>query len=238
MRRNRSSTVQTVTGGLPIGSIAGVRVNVHWSFAIVFALVAWTLAVAVFPEQDPRQGHRAYVAMGLVAAALIVLSLLAHELAHAVEARRAGMWTEDVTLWLFGGVARFRGAFPSAAAELRVALAGPAVSVALGVVAAALAWLVPLPAVADGVVAWFGYITLGLGLFNLLPALPLDGGRVLRAALWHTTGDRSQATALVSSVGWLLGLALAVAGAVAFVLRSPYGGVWLLVSGLFLLRSR
>jgi len=226
-----------VTRGFPIGTIAGVRVGVHWSLAIVFALVAWTLSVAVFPDQDPGHANGTYLAMGLAAAALFVLALLAHELAHAVEARRSGMPLDGVTLGFLGGVARFRGAFPSAAVELRVALAGPAVSLAIGAAAVAVASLLPLPSAIDGVVAWIGYSSLLLAVFNLLPALPLDGGRVLRAALWHATGNAARATAISSTVGRLLGLALVVAGAVSFALRSPFGGVWLLLTGVFLLQA-
>src|SRR5678815_3264651 len=103
--------------------------------------------------------------------------------------RREGVEIEGITLWLFGGVAKFRGMFPSAGAEFRIAIAGPLVSLVLGAVFVLLAWKASLPEVMDAVAAWLGYINVSLLIFNLLPALPLDGGRVLRSALWAIKGD-------------------------------------------------
>jgi Zn-dependent protease len=109
-----------------LGRIAGVEVGVNWSWLVVFALITWSLASGVFPDQDPGHSDGTYVSMAIVAAILFFASLLAHELGHAVTARREGMELDGITLWLFGGVARFKGMFPSAAAELKIALAGPA----------------------------------------------------------------------------------------------------------------
>src|SRR3712207_538858 len=128
---------------------AGIRVGVNWSWLVVFALITWSLSSGVFPNQNPGLGDGTYVVMGVAAAALFFLSLLLHELGHALQARRDGMEIEGITLWLFGGVAKFRGSFPSAGAELRIALAGPAVSLALGLAFVALALLVPLPDALD-----------------------------------------------------------------------------------------
>ena len=115
-----------------------------------------------------------------------------------VEARREGMEIDGITLWLFGGVARFKGQFPSARAEFRIAVAGPLVSLLIGV-ACVLVARAPLPTVVDGVLSWLGYINLVLLAFNLLPALPLDSGRVLRAALWKARGDFAWATRTIPS---------------------------------------
>src|SRR5262245_65090416 len=108
------------------------------------------------------------------------------------------MEIEGITLWLFGGVARFKGSFPSAGAEFRIAIAGPLVSLVIGVVSLGLAWLAPLPEVVDAVAAWLGSINITLLLFNLLPALPLDGGRVLRSILWGAKHDFAAATHLAA----------------------------------------
>src|SRR5215204_2875785 len=167
-----------------LGRIAGIRISANWSWLIVFALITWSLAVAVFPSQNPGFSDGEYVVMAVAAALLFFASLLLHELGHALQARREGVEIEGITLWLFGGVAKFRGMFPSAGAEFRIAIAGPLVSLALGTIFVLLAWKASLPEVADGVAAWLGYINLTLLVFNLLPALPLDGGRVLRSALW------------------------------------------------------
>ena len=156
----------------------------NWSWLVVFALIVWTWATGVFPETNPGYSDSTYVAISVVAAILFFGSLLAHELGHALQARREGMEIEGITLWLFGGVAKFKGEFPSAGAEFRIAVAGPLVSLALGVAFVLIAWLGGLPEVADAVCAWLGYINLTLLVFNLLPALPLDGGRIFRAALW------------------------------------------------------
>ena len=167
-----------------LGRIAGVEIGVSWTWLFIVALVTWSLAAAVFPEANPGLDDATYAAMAAIAVPIFFACLLLHELGHAVVARREGMVIDGITLWVLGGVARFRGRFPSAGAEFRIAIAGPAVSLLLGLVFIAAAWLLRLPAVVDGVVHWLGAINLTLLAFNLLPALPLDGGRVLRAALW------------------------------------------------------
>jgi len=176
-----------------------------------------------------------YVAMAVVAALLFFASLLGHELGHAVTARRAGMELDGITLWLFGGVARFKGMFPSAGAELRIALAGPAVSLVVGVVCSVLAWALALPSAVDGVLAWLGYVNLILLAFNLLPALPLDGGRVLRATLWRTRRDFAWATNVAASIGRGFGYLLIAAGVFMFIFQGAFGGAWLAFIGWFLL---
>jgi hypothetical protein len=145
-----------------LGRVAGVEVGVNWSWLVVFALITWSLAAGVFPDQDPGRSQATYVAMAVIAAVLFFGSLLAHELGHAVTARREGMELDGITLWLFGGVARFKGRFPSAGAELRIALAGPAVSLGIGVACSLLAWAIALPGGVDGVLAWIGYVNLVL----------------------------------------------------------------------------
>ena len=128
--------------------------------------------------------------MGVVATAAFFASLILHELGHAIQARREGVRTEGITLWLFGGVAKLGGEFPSAGAELRIALAGPLVTLVIGSAALLLTAAWPQPgAVRSVMFAWLGYINVALLVFNLVPALPLDGGRVLRALLWARTRD-------------------------------------------------
>src|SRR4029078_1296433 len=173
--------------------MSGISFGVNWSWVIVFALIVWTLATGIFPTQNPGHEQSTYVAMAIVAAILFFASLLAHEFGHALEAKREGVEIEGITLWLFGGVAKFRGMFPSAGAEFRIAIAGPLVSLVLRAGLVLLAWKASLPEVMDAVAAWLGYINLTLLIFNLLPALPLDGGGVLRSALWGASGHLRQA---------------------------------------------
>src|SRR5215207_9979623 len=150
-----------------LGRVAGISFGVNWSWIVVFTLIVWTLATGIFPETNPGFSDGAYVAMALVAAFLFFTSLVLHEFGHALQARREGMEIEGITLWLFGGVAKFKGMFPSAGAEFRIAIAGPLVSLVLGLAFALIAWGLSLPAAVDGVAFWLGYINLTLLVFNL-----------------------------------------------------------------------
>lgn len=222
---------------LKLGRIAGVRVGVNWSWLIVFALIVWTLGASVFPDQDPHLGGATYAAMAVVAALLFFTSLLLHELGHAMQARREGVEIEGITLWLFGGVARFKKMFPTAGAELRIALAGPAVSAVLGGLFIGIAAAVHRPLAVDGVAAWLGYINVVLLAFNLLPALPLDGGRVFRALLWQWKGDFTAATKLATTVARGFAYAMIGLGLLTLILGRSWGGAWLAFLGWFLLQA-
>jgi Zn-dependent protease len=208
---------------------------VNWSWLVVFALIVWTWATGVFPETNPGYSDGTYVAIAVVAAILFFGSLLAHELGHALQARREGMEIEGITLWLFGGVAKFKGQFPSAGAEFRIAVAGPLVSLALGVAFVLIAWLGGLPEVADAVSAWLGYINLTLLVFNLLPALPLDGGRIFRSALWALRNDFGWATRIAAMVGRGFGYLFIAGGVAMLIFQGTFSGVWLAFIGWFLL---
>ena len=220
-----------------LGRIAGIRIGVNWSWLIVFALIVWSLASAVFPSQNPGFSDGEYIAMAVAAALLFFASLLLHELGHALQARRDGVEIEGINLWLFGGVAQFRSAFPSAGAEFRIAIAGPLVSLALGVLFVLVAAFAGLPNAIDGVVAWLGYTNLILLVFNLLPALPLDGGRVLRSALWHFRGDLRWATWVAAGVGRGFGFLFIGLGVFMLIVEGAFSGAWLAFIGWFLLQA-
>jgi Zn-dependent protease/CBS domain-containing protein len=220
-----------------LGRIAGIRIGVNWSWLIVFALIVWSLAVAVFPSQNPGFSDGEYVVLAVVAALLFFVSLLLHELGHALQARREGVEIEGINLWLFGGVAQFKSSFPSAGAEFRIAIAGPLVSLALGVLFVAVAAFAGLPNAVDGVVAWLGFTNLILLAFNLLPALPLDGGRVLRSALWYFRGDLQWATRVASGVGRGFGFLFIGLGVLMLIVDGAFSGAWLAFIGWFLLQA-
>jgi Zn-dependent protease/CBS domain-containing protein len=224
-----------VHSSFTLGRIAGIRISIHWSWLVVFALIVWSLASTVFPAQNEGLSDAAYLAMAVVAAVLFFLSLLLHELGHALRARREGMEIDGITLWLFGGVAAFRGMFPSAGAEFRIAIAGPLVTLALGVAFVALAVFLSLADAVDGVLAWLGYVNVMLLVFNLLPALPLDGGRVLRSALWQARGDFAWATRLAAGVGRGFGYLFIAGGIALFIFANAVSGAWLAFIGWFLL---
>jgi len=219
-----------------LGSIRGIEIGVNWSWLVVFALIVWTLATAIFPDQNPGLSDVGYALMAVVAAVAFFASLLAHELGHAFQARREGMEIEGITLWLFGGVARFKGQFPSAGGEFRIAVAGPLVSLVIGV-ACVLVARAALPTEVDGVLSWLGYINLVLLVFNLLPALPLDGGRVLRSALWQARGDFAWATSIAATIGRGFGYAMIAGGVFRFIFEGAFSGAWLAFIGWFLLAA-
>jgi len=222
---------------IQLGRVAGIRIGVNWSWLIVFALIVWSLAAAVFPSQNPGLSDGEYLAMAVVAAVLFFVSLLLHELGHALQARRDGVEIEGINLWLFGGVAQFKGDFPSASAEFRIAIAGPLVSLVLGVLFVLVAVVAGLPNAVDGVVAWLGFANLILLAFNLLPALPLDGGRMLRSALWYFRADLQWATWVASGVGRGFGFLLVGLGLFMLIAEGTFSGAWLAFVGWFLLQA-
>jgi Zn-dependent protease/CBS domain-containing protein len=226
-----------VSPSFSLGRIAGIRVGLHWSSLLVLGLLVWTLSETVFPRQNPGLTGDDYRAMALAAAVLLFASILLHELGHALQARREGMTIDGITLWLFGGVASFRGSFPGPGPEFRIAIAGPLVSLALGILFAGFATLTGPPEQVDGVASWLGYINLSLLVFNLLPALPLDGGRVLRSALWRIRGDFMWATRIAAEAGRATGLLMIGAGFVLFLLGGTFGGAWIAFLGWFVLSA-
>lgn len=226
-----------MTSTFRLGRVAGVEIGAHWSWVLVAALITWSLADGVFPTTNPGLSDATYLAMALVAVPVFFGTLLLHELGHAVTARREGMEIDGITLWVFGGIARFRGHFPSAAAELRIAVAGPAVTLVLGVALLGASLLLPLPAAVDGTLHWLGYINLVLLAFNLLPAFPLDGGRVLRAALWQRTGDERRATRTAAGFGRGFGQMLIIAGLLLAITGAVIGGLWFVFIGWFLVAA-
>jgi Zn-dependent protease len=175
--------------------------------------------------------------MAIVAAVLFFVSLLLHELGHALVARREGVEIEGITLWLFGGVAKFKGMFPSAGAEFRIAVAGPIVSLGIGVFFVLIAVVGDLPEAVDGVVGYLGYINLVLLVFNLIPALPLDGGRVLRSILWQTKGDFRWATNVAAEVARVFAYLFIGLGLAEVFFLNSFAGVWLAFLGWFLLQA-
>jgi Zn-dependent protease/CBS domain-containing protein len=218
-------------------TVRGIKIGINWSWLVIFGLIVWSLATVVFPEENEGLSNGEYAGMAIVAAILFFSSLLAHELGHAFQAQHEGMQIEGITLWLFGGVARFKGMFPSAGAEFRIAIAGPLVSLAIGLLATLLAWALALPTVIDGVAAWLGYINLFLLAFNLLPALPLDGGRVLRSILWTAKGEFEWATRIAANVGRGFGWLMIAGGVFMLIFANDFGGIWLAFLGWFLLNA-
>ncbi|MEE1938850.1 site-2 protease family protein [Streptomyces sp. TRM 70361] len=223
-----------------LGHVAGIRIGVNWSVLVIFAIIAFGLAEGRLPQAHPDHPRLLYWGLGLATAVVFFGSLLAHELSHAVMARRHGLEVGGIVLWLFGGVARLGGDAPNPRAELRIAGVGPLVSLLLGLGFALITWLL---AVTTGITlvseafAWLAGINILLALFNSIPAAPLDGGRLLRAFLWWRTGDRLRAASGASRAGQFTGWLLTVLGLYQVLLGRAFGGIWLVLIGWFVLAA-
>lgn len=223
-------------GGIPLGRIAGFPVSANWSVLVILWLFAWSLA-STLPTAAPGYSAVAYWLAGTCGALILLSSLLAHELTHAVFARRAGVGVLDVTLWLFGGVTRMAGEARTPKAALRIAVAGPLMSMVLGVAFAAAAYGLRVaggPRIVVGVGWWLAGINVALSLFNLLPGAPLDGGRVLKAILWQRCGDPMRAGVGAARAGRVLALILIGLGLMSAFAGAPVGGVWLALVAWFI----
>lgn len=230
-----------MTPSVRLGRIAGVPVQAHWSALVLPLLIMDALATALLPHSVPGQGAAAYWVAGAAVAAAFVVSLCAHELAHALVARRKGRTVRSVTLWMLGGMTVIEGDASDPRSELAIAIAGPVTSFLCGAASGGLALgLMALHGHRLALVgaAWLAATNVVLAVFNLLPGSPLDGGRVLSALVWRHTGDRSRARATAARTGRTTGVALMTLGAVVVVLTGDVvGGLWLAVIGWYLLTA-
>ncbi len=219
--------------------IRGIPIGVHWSWVLVFGIFAYSLGTEHFPRTFPGLDPSTALGMGIVSTILVFASILVHELGHALRAMKEGMRIDGITLWLFGGVARFLGMFPSSGAEFRIAVAGPVVSVVIGALCSGLAWAgqsLGWPVPVRGVLGYLGRINLVLVAFNLVPALPLDGGRILRAWLWHRRRDFARATVTAARAGQAFGMTLITLG-LLILLATPITGLWIALIGWFIIQA-
>ncbi|MGH9026175.1 MAG: site-2 protease family protein [Acidimicrobiia bacterium] len=223
-----------------LGRFFGIPVGLSWSVLLIAGLLTLSLGTALLPDSAPGASDAAYFFAAAVAAVLFFGSLLAHELAHAVVARRNGVEVEGITLWLLGGVARLGSEARSAGAELRIAAVGPGMSFALAVgfgVAAIAADTLLLPALAVAVLGWLALINAALAVFNLLPAAPLDGGRILTGVLWAGHGDPYRARETAARAGRVVGFGLIAFGVLGLLTPIPFGGPWTALVGWFIVTT-
>ena len=229
-----------MTASLRFGRIAGIPVGASWSALLIALLIAWSLGGQLLPAQVPGLAPAAYWLAGAAGAGLFLASLLAHEIGHALVARRAGLRVRGITLWLLGGVAQLEDEPASPGDELRVAIVGPAVSLALAVgfgLAAVALSVAGGPALAGVVVAWLALANAVLAVFNLLPAAPLDGGRVLRGLLWRRHGNRVRASVTASRAGVWVGSGLIGYGLLGALTGWGIGTLWTALIGWFLVTA-
>ncbi len=221
-----------------IGKIAGIPVGVSPLWLVIVALFTWVLGASYFPEEVHGISPAASYGLGLASVLLLFASILAHEFGHALVARRRGIEVEEIDLWLLGGVSRMRGEAHAPGDELRYAIAGPAVTAVLAACFGAAALLLPssTPAAVRALVEYQALINCVLLFFNLMPAFPLDGGRVLRSLLWRRRGDIVRSTETAASVGRAFGYLLIVLGGLEFLGGVPEG-LWLALIGFFVVSA-
>jgi Zn-dependent protease/predicted transcriptional regulator len=217
--------------------ILGFQIKVHASWFLIAALMIWSLASGFFPEEVPGLTTADYLALSVAGVLGLFASLILHELAHSLVARQFGLGVGGITLFMFGGVAELDEEPSSPKSEFWVAIAGPTTS--LGV--AALAWIglfaddgVVLSQALQSLLSYLWQVNLALALFNLVPAFPLDGGRILRAGLWHRWADLIRATRAASKVGEAFAILLIFIGFLVLLSDNTFGGIWPILIGLFL----
>jgi Zn-dependent protease/CBS domain-containing protein len=242
--------------GFYIGRIFGINIQVDWSWILIFLLVTWSLAVGLFPAWHPDWGAALRWGLAVVASLLFFASILLHELSHSLVAKARGLPVRRITLFLFGGVSNIEREPPTPKTEFLMAVVGPITSILLGMIFLALAAFSAATSNITGqdpetvarqlgpvttLLAWLGPINILLGLFNLIPGFPLDGGRILRAALWSVTKDLRKATAWAAGVGrltgWMFigaGVAMALGAQLPFFGTGLISGLWLIFIGWFL----
>lgn len=224
-----------------LGKISGINISVDYSWFIIFALFIFLLARGYFPLAAPRIEPGWYWVVAIVTTLLFFGSVVAHELSHAVVARRAGIPINNITLFIFGGVAQMEDEPQTPGDEFRMAIAGPLMSIAVAVVFFGVALLTG----AVQLRLWFAaftylwFINIVLAVFNMLPGFPLDGGRVFRALIWRITGNLRRATRIASVTGQGFGILLILLGVGSFVFPAlrPYGSIWMALVGWFLITA-
>ncbi|HEX8996488.1 MAG TPA: site-2 protease family protein [Ktedonobacterales bacterium] len=223
-----------------LGSIAGIRIDVNYSWLIIFALLTFSLATGWFPQAASGYSTLSHWIVAAIAVILFFASVLAHELAHSLVARSRGMPVRSITLFIFGGVSNIEREPQSAGDEFQMAFVGPLTSLILGGALLLVAFLLGMAPIPSPVLALFSYVgvaNLLVGVFNLIPGFPMDGGRVLRAIIWKATGSLARATRWAVNVGQAVAYLMILAGVWLFFTGFTLDGLWIGFVGLFLLQA-
>jgi Zn-dependent protease/CBS domain-containing protein len=223
-----------------LGRIAGIPVGINWSILVIFWLIAWELADLVLPGYNPHESITIYWVAGIFGTVLFFASLFLHEVSHAVVAKQNGIGVRRITLWLFGGVSELESEALTPGADFRIAVVGPLTSFVLAGIFGALVFVLTKSGshqeIFVNALGWLAWVNLLLGAFNLIPAAPLDGGRVLRAAVWKHSGDRVRAASTAAHTGQAFGYLLVVLGILEFFAVGLIG-LWYVFLGWFLLSA-
>jgi Zn-dependent protease len=243
--------------GINFGRVFGINIIVDWSWTFIFLLVTWNLAAGVFPQIHPEWSASLDIGLAIIASILFFLSVLAHELAHSLVAVAHGLPVRSITLFLFGGVSNLQREPESPGTEFTMAIVGPLTSIVIGITAVLLGLVIdgvsvvqligrPFSMLAglnpvSTLLLWLGPINIVLGVFNMIPGFPLDGGRVLRSILWGVTDNLRTATRWATWIGQAIAWVFIVAGiSMFFGVSIPFfgtgvlSGVWLAFIGWFL----
>jgi Zn-dependent protease/CBS domain-containing protein len=215
-------------------TIAGIEVGVHISWLIIFGLVTWSLAIGYFPTLFPRSDPLERWLLGAIAAVLLFASVLIHELAHSFVAKARGLEARSITLFIFGGVSSLAGETKRPSTEFLVAIVGPLTSFALSGLAYLVAIAAPRASAVEAIASYLAAINAVLGLFNLIPGFPLDGGRVLRAIIWQVSHDSRRSTELATAVGRLVAWGFMLFGFWLVLNDEVFRGIWTVAIGWFL----
>lgn len=214
--------------------VAGIDIRVDASWLVIFALVTWSLAVGYFPAVVPGLTAASAWILGIVAALLFFGSVLLHELSHSLVAKSRGLGVHSITLFIFGGVSSLTSEPARPATEFLVALVGPLTSLAIGGLALLAAAVLPLPTGVGAMLDYLGLINGLLGLFNLIPGFPLDGGRVLRSLVWQATGNLVRSTRIAAWGGRIVAFLFLLWGLFRVFNGDLIGGIWIAAIGWFL----
>jgi Zn-dependent protease/predicted transcriptional regulator len=224
-----------IRGSFTLGRIAGVRIGIDYTWLLAFALVSWSLAAGYFPQVLPGEAVLTYWTLGTVGALMLFACVLLHELSHSLVARRRGLHVDSITLFIFGGVSNLSSEMSRPGDEFVVAVVGPLTSLALAGIASLVGQsLASGNAVIGALLGYLAFANAMLGAFNLVPGFPLDGGRLLRAAVWAISGSLRQATTIASYTGQTLGYLLVLLGVSTLLGGDGLSGLWMVLIGWFL----
>lgn len=225
-------------GSIRIGRIAGIDIYINISWILILVFLTISLASGWFPQFYPGQTTSIYLILGFIATILLFLSVLLHELGHSLVARSRGLPVKSITLFIFGGVSNIEHEPPSAGIEFQMAFVGPVISLLIGILSG-LIWLLVRSgsSLVGAIAAYLALTNILLGVFNLLPGFPLDGGRVLRSIIWKFTGSQVKATNITTIAGQIIAYLFILIGVFLFFTGSPFNGIWIGFIGWFLLSS-
>ena len=220
---------------VPLFRVAGIQIGIHSSWVFALALISWSLAAGYFPQQLPGLGATTYWSLGIISALLLFASVLVHELAHSLVARRRGLKVDSITLFIFGGVSNLTQEPLTPGDEFAISIVGPLSSLILAGIFFVIAQLFPAQSLLGLVFGYLAFVNATLGVFNLVPGFPLDGGRVFRSIVWGATGSLRRGTLVASYAGQAFGWLLIAYGVVTiFATGGLINGVWTAFIGWFL----